>query len=78
LYREFLRELAGLGIHVLEPAQLTKAEQQYFGAYLAEEVAPLTDLIRPEAMADLAPQALYFAAGNGLMHHLIRLPESLP
>jgi len=78
LYREFLRELTGLGIHVLEPAQLTKAEQQYFGAYLAEEVAPRTDLIPPEAIADLSPRALYFAAGDGLMHHLIRLPDSLP
>lgn len=78
LYREFLRELTGLGIYVLEPTQLTKAEQQYFGAYLAEEVAPRTDLIPPEAIADLSPRALYFAAGDGLMHHLIRLPDSLP
>jgi polyphosphate kinase len=78
LYREFLRELMGLGIHVLEPAQLTRAEQQYFGAYLAEEVAPRTDLIPPEAIADLSPRALYFAAGDGPMHHLIRLPDKLP
>lgn len=78
LYREFLRELTGLGVYVLEPAQLTKAEQQYFGAYLAEEVAPRTDLIPPEAIADLSPRALYFAAGDGLMHHLIRLPDNLP
>ncbi len=78
LYLEFLKELEGLGIHILEPAQLTRAEKQYFGAYLAEEVAPLTDLIRPEALEELASQALYFAAGEGLLEHLIRLPQSVP
>jgi polyphosphate kinase len=78
LYLEFLKALEGLGIHILEPSQLTKAEKQYFGAYLAEEVAPLTDLIRPEALPELASQALYFASGEGLLQHLIRLPESVP
>ncbi|MBO1437514.1 polyphosphate kinase [Meiothermus sp. CFH 77666] len=78
LYLEFLKALEGLGIHVLEPSQLTKAEKQYFGAYLAEEVAPLTDLIRPEALPELASQALYFASGEGLLQHLIRLPGSVP
>jgi polyphosphate kinase len=78
LYLEFLKSLSGLGIHILEPNQLTKAEKQYFGAYLAEEVAPLTDHIRPEMLPELNSQALYFAAGEGLLQHLIRLPESLP
>lgn len=78
LYLEFLKALEGLGVHILEPSQLTKAEKQYFGAYLAEEVAPLTDLIRPEALPELASQALYFASGEGLLQHLIRLPESVP
>lgn len=78
LYLEFLKDLTGLGIHILEPSQLTKAEKQYFGAYLAEEVAPLTDVIRPEAIPELASQALYFASGEGLLQHLIRLPESVP
>lgn len=77
-YGEFLRELEGLGIHVLEPTQLTKAEKQYFGAYLAEEVAPRTDLIPPQAITELSSGALYFAAGEGLLQHLIRLPESVP
>jgi len=77
-YLEFLKALEGLGIHILEPSQLTKAEKQYFGAYLAEEVAPLTDLIRPEAIPELASQALYFASGEGALQHLIRFPESLP
>lgn len=78
LYLEFLRELEGLGIHILEPTQLTKAEKQYFGAYLAEEVAPLTDLIRPETLPELASQSLYFASGDGQLEHLIRVPESIP
>ncbi|RDI94828.1 polyphosphate kinase [Meiothermus sp. QL-1] len=78
LYREFLKALEGLHIHVLEPAQLTRAEQQYFGAYLAEEVAPLTDLIQPEALTDLSSQALYFASGEGPLQYLIRLPQSVP
>ncbi len=77
-YLEFLKALESLGIHVLEPSQLTRAEKQYFGAYLAEEVAPLTDLIRPEALPELASQALYFASGEGLLQHLIRLPGSVP
>ncbi|GEM87096.1 polyphosphate kinase [Meiothermus granaticius NBRC 107808] len=77
-YSEFLRDLEPLGIHVLEPTQLTKAEKQYFGAYLAEKVAPRTDLIPPEAIPELSSGALYFAAGEGLLQHLIRLPESLP
>ncbi|MDW8426833.1 MAG: polyphosphate kinase [Meiothermus sp.] len=78
LYLEFLKALEGLGLHILEPSQLTRAEKQFFGAYLAEEVAPLTDLIRPEALPELASQALYFASGEGLLQHLIRLPESVP
>jgi len=78
LYLDFLRALEDLGIHILEPNQLTKPERQYFGAYLAEEVAPLTDLIRPEALPDLASQALYFASGEGLLQHLIRLPSGIP
>lgn len=78
LYLEFLKALGQTGLHILEPSQLTKAEKQYFGAYLAEEVAPLTDLIQPEAIPELASQALYFAAGEGLLQHLIRMPEGLP
>ncbi len=78
VYLELLREIDSLGIHVLEPAQLTKPERQFFGAYLAEEVVPLTDLIRPEGLADLRSQALYFAAGNGELHSVVRLPESIP
>ena len=78
LYPRFLGELEPLGVRVLPPGQLSKAELRYFGAYLAEEVAPKTDLIQPEGLADLSSQALYFASGEGLLQNLIRLPESIP
>lgn len=78
LYLEFLPQIERLGLRILEPSQLTKPERQYFGAYLAEEVAPMTDLIRPEALPELSSQALYFAAGEGLLQNLVRLPESIP
>ncbi len=50
LYPRFLGELEPLGVRVLPPGQLSKAELRYFGAYLAEEVAPKTDLIQPGAV----------------------------
>ncbi|MDX2007143.1 MAG: polyphosphate kinase [Meiothermus sp.] len=78
VYRDFLSQLERLNIHILEPAQLTKPELQYFGAYLAEEVAPRTDLLEIDALRDLNSDALYFAAGDGLLQHLIRLPEGVP
>ncbi len=78
LYLEFLRQLDGIGIKVLEPAQLTRPEKQFFGAYLAEEVVPLTDLIRAEEMTELKTGALYFAAGEGELQSIVRLPESIP
>jgi polyphosphate kinase len=77
-YLGFLPELERLGIQILDPAQLTRSEQQFFGAYLAEEVVPLTDPIEADAMSDLNSQALYFAAGNAELESLVRLPESLP
>lgn len=77
-YRRFLPELEPLGMRVLPPDKLSKAELRYFGAYLAEEVAPKTDLIQPEGLADLSSRALYFASGEGLLQTLIRLPESIP
>ncbi len=78
LYLEFLRQLDGIGIKLLEPAQLTRPEKQFFGAYLAEEVVPLTDLIRGEEITELKTGALYFAAGDGELQSLVRLPESIP
>jgi polyphosphate kinase len=78
LYLEFLRQLDGIGIKVLEPAQLTRPEKQFFGAYLAEEVVPLTDTIRGEEITELKTGALYFAAGDGALQSIVRLPESIP
>ena len=77
-YLGFLPELERLGIQILDPAELTRSEQQFFGAYLAEEVVPLTDPIEADALSDLNSQALYFAAGNAELESLVRLPESLP
>ena len=77
-YRQFLPELERLGIRILDPEALTRSEQQFFGAYLAEEVVPLTDPIEAEALSDLNSGALYFAAGDGKLDYLVRLPESLP
>jgi polyphosphate kinase len=77
-YQAFLPQLEALGVRILEPKQLSKSEVQYFGAYLAEEIAPRTDLIGPQALPSLAPGALYFAAGDSQLRHLIRLPEDLP
>jgi polyphosphate kinase len=77
-YLAFLPKLEQLGLRILEPKELSRAEGQYFGAYLAEEIAPRTDLIGPEALTQLASQALYFAAGDHQLRYLIRLPGDLP
>ena len=77
-YRAFLSELEHLGIRILPVAELTAEETRYFGAYLAEEVAPKTDTIRVDALRDIRSQALYFASGSGVLQYLIRLPEGLP
>ncbi len=77
-YQRFLPELEQLGIRIVSTSQLTSEERLYFGAYLAEEVAPRTDVIRAEALRELRSQALYFASGSASLEHLIRLPDSVP
>ena len=77
-YQRFLPELERLGIRIVSVSQLTREERLYFGAYLAEEVAPRTDVIRAEALRELRSQALYFASGTASLEHLIRLPDSVP
>jgi polyphosphate kinase len=77
-YQQFIPELRRLGIRIVSVAHLTREERQYFGAFLAEEVAPRTDVIRVEALREVRSQALYFASGNGALEHLIRLPDSVP
>jgi len=77
-YHRFLPELERLGIRIVSVSQLTREERLYFGAYLAEEVAPRTDVIRAEALREVRSQALYFASGTASLQHLIRLPDSVP
>ncbi len=77
-YERFLPELAQLGIRIVSVSELTREERLYFGAFLAEEVAPRTDVIRAEALREMRSQALYFASGTAVLQHLIRLPDSVP
>jgi polyphosphate kinase len=78
VYESFLFDLGRLGIRVLSAAELTLAEKHYFGAYLAEEVAPRTDVIRVDAVRDMKSHALYFASGAAAPRHLIRMPDAVP
>ncbi|HTP50732.1 MAG TPA: polyphosphate kinase [Anaeromyxobacteraceae bacterium] len=77
-YRSLLPALEDLGIRVVPVSSLAREELDYFGAYLAEEVAPRTDVIRAEAVREIRNQALYFATGVGVLEHLVRLPEGVP
>jgi len=77
-YDAFLIDLGRLGIRILSTAELTLEEKRYFGAYLAEEVAPRTDVIRAEAVRDMRSQALYFASGAAAPTSLIRVPDGVP
>ncbi|HWG86119.1 MAG TPA: hypothetical protein VNT60_11630 [Deinococcales bacterium] len=73
-------ELAQAGIFLVDPRDLTRDEEDYFGAYLAERVAPLTDISGPEGLSDLSSRAVYLVAGNPHQHRdrprfTIRLPH---
>ncbi|WP_114314116.1 polyphosphate kinase [Thermus caldifontis] len=61
-------------LQVLEPKDLDEEDWLYFRVYLAEVVAPRTDLIPWEAASDLSHGALYFASED----YLVRLPQDLP
>jgi len=78
VYDDFLPELAALGIRIASTAELTLEEKRYFGAFLAQEVAPRTDVIRGDAVRSMLSQALYFASGGAALQHLIRMPEGIP
>lgn len=70
-------ELVAAGIHMLHWDDLEPDEQAYFGAFIAEQVAPLTDLISPDGATLLDSRALYLAAGSGdRIKHLLRVPEA--
>jgi polyphosphate kinase len=77
-YRAFLPELQGLGIRIVPARTLTRTERAYFGAFLAEAVAPQTDVLRVEALREARSRALYFASGDGVLEHLLRVPDSVP
>ena len=77
-YQGFLPELEEMGIRIITADDLTRAEQRYFGAFLAEKVVPKTDLIQVRGLPDLRSRALYFASGDGELHDLVRLPENVP
>ncbi len=77
-YRSLLDELEAHAVRVVPVSSLSREELDYFGAFLAEEVAPRTDVLRAEAVREVRTEALYFATGLGVLEHLIRLPDSLP
>ena len=77
-YESFLVELSQLGIRILSAAELTLHEKHYFGAFVAEEVAPRTDVIRADGVRDMRSQALYFASGAATLQSLIRMPDTVP
>ncbi len=77
-YRTFLHALEEHGIRVVPVSSLSREELDYFGAFLAEEVAPRTDRLRADAVREVRTEALYFATGQGVLEHLIRLPDILP
>ncbi|GAA5335281.1 MULTISPECIES: phospholipase D-like domain-containing protein [Thermus] len=72
-YCALLKEAAPT-LQVLAAEALDELDWMYFRVYLAEVVAPRTDLIPWEAVGDLSHGALYFASPK----HLVRLPQDLP
>jgi polyphosphate kinase len=77
-YEGLLQDLSRLGIRILSTAELTREEKHYFGAFLAEEVAPRTDVIRADEVRSVKSEALYFASGKAAPRHLIRMPDAVP
>ena len=77
-YRSFLDALEEHAIRVVPVSSLSREELDYFGAFLAEQVAPRTDVLRADAVREIRTEALYFATGIGVLEHLVRLPASLP
>ncbi|WP_456447432.1 polyphosphate kinase [Oceanithermus sp.] len=74
LFGELGPRLEAAGLRLLEPRQLSATEARYFGAYLAEEVAPKTDLLDAAQVHDLSSGALYLAAGHRRLRYLLRQP----
>ncbi len=78
LFESMRVELDDAGIQILEPGDLEPDEQAYFGAYLAERVAPMTDLMPADALEFLDSRALYMAGGRDRLEHLFRVPDGIP
>jgi polyphosphate kinase len=78
IWKGFLDVLQEYGIRVVPVGSLSREELDYFGAFLAEEVAPRTDVLRADAVREVRTEALYFATGVGVLEHLVRLPDTLP
>jgi polyphosphate kinase len=72
-----LLELANVGIELLEPEDLSLDEQHYFGAYLAEVIAPATDVLPASSLNALDSRALYLAAGTDQLEAILRVPDRL-
>jgi polyphosphate kinase len=70
-------ELVQAGIELLEPTDLTPDEQHYFGAYLAEVIAPATDVLPASSLATLDSRVLYLAAGQEQLEAILRVPDRL-
>jgi len=74
IFADLREEMEEAGVRLLRPEELDPTEQRYFGAYLAEVVAPETDLLDAAAIGDLSSRALYFAAGRRNLRYLLRQP----
>ena len=77
-YDDFLFALASVGVRLVTTAELTLEEKHFFGAYLAEEIAPRTDVVRADEVRDLRSHALYFVSGDAAPRYLIRIPDGVP
>jgi polyphosphate kinase len=78
IYDVFLPELEAQGIRIVPVKELTREERSFFGAFLAEEVAPRMDIVQGESVREVRSQALYLASGRGVLEHLVRLPDAVP
>jgi len=78
-YAALLPVLEEQGIRIVPVTSLSRGERDFFGAFLAEEVAPRVDVVPgPSIVREVRSQALYLASGRGVLEHLLRLPEAVP
>jgi polyphosphate kinase len=78
-YAGLLPVLEEQGVRIVPVASLSRGERDYFGAFLAGEVAPRVDVVPgPSIVREVRSQALYLASGRGVLEHLLRLPEAVP